>query len=144
MIPGARGGGLAGNALAVVVASAPLVLVAWPAPGIIFTVTGATVCCPGCCLFFRKGKRRVRPCLGRARFAFLLIFVRATRGALRRSTLFGSGDGFPWFRVGGVGSSYVSSGASGTSLWVSSGVSLWESLWESSGASLWASSGVSL
>ena len=95
MTPGARGEGLAGSALAVVVASALLVLVAWPAPGIMFTVTGATVCCPGCCLFFMKGKRRVRPRLGRARFAFLPIFVRATRGALRRSILFGNGDGLP-------------------------------------------------
>lgn len=95
MIPGPRGDGLAGNALAVVVARALLVLVAWPALGIIFTVTGATVCRPGCCLFFMKGKRRMCPCLARVRFAFLLIFVRATRGALRRSILCGNGDGFP-------------------------------------------------
>jgi hypothetical protein len=99
LLPGDR---LVASALAVVVANALLVVStllvvdACVAPDIMFTVTGTIASCPRCCLF-KNGKRRwvCLPLRGMG-FTFLPTFVRATRGALRRSILCGSGEGFPW------------------------------------------------
>jgi hypothetical protein len=112
-----------------VVVGALLVLGAGPTPVNMFTVTGTMVRCSAC-LFFKNGKRRVCLPRGVVPFTALPIFWRRTRGALRRSKICGSGDGFPFSCFGGVGSSsarecprlYAAVSSAGTSAAVSVGV----------------------